>query len=201
MIRRPPRSTLSSSSAASDVYKRQVHLTQIFLGFPSIILLVLYTKRPHAYNYGQLLGCSFFAMFIVQCRLFRSLPFVTLWPVVCMLAVTFGVPEYWDNHTYVEMLYWGIFLMPVLLLFFLEKQTRKSFRDKELATDSIAEIEHKTAVTQRMIANFFPKTPTTDLLHEIHLSLIHISEPTRLLSISYAVFCLKKKNQIPYSYA
>ena len=28
---------------------------------------------------------------------------------------------------------------------------------------------------------------------EHHLSLIHISEPTRLLSISYAVFCLKKK--------
>src|SRR5678816_1409839 len=27
----------------------------------------------------------------------------------------------------------------------------------------------------------------------INLSLIHISEPTRLLSISYAVFCLKKK--------
>src|SRR5674536_396526 len=27
MIRRPPRSTLSSSSAASDVYKRQVHLS------------------------------------------------------------------------------------------------------------------------------------------------------------------------------
>src|SRR5678816_1961517 len=30
-----------------------------------------------------------------------------------------------------------------------------------------------------------------DYLHK--LSLIHISEPTRLLSISYAVFCLKKK--------
>src|SRR5678816_1809116 len=28
----------------------------------------------------------------------------------------------------------------------------------------------------------------------VTLSLIHISEPTRLLSISYAVFCLKKKN-------
>ena len=27
------------------------------------------------------------------------------------------------------------------------------------------------------------------------LSLIHISEPTRLLSTSYAVFCLKKKKQ------
>ena len=29
----------------------------------------------------------------------------------------------------------------------------------------------------------------------LELSLIHISEPTRLLSISYAVFCLKKKKQ------
>ena len=29
--------------------------------------------------------------------------------------------------------------------------------------------------------------------HPWELSLIHISEPTRLLSISYAVFCLKKK--------
>ena len=31
------------------------------------------------------------------------------------------------------------------------------------------------------------------IAHE--LSLIHISEPTRLLSISYAVFCLKKKKK------
>ena len=30
------------------------------------------------------------------------------------------------------------------------------------------------------------------------LSLIHISEPTRLLSISYAVFCLKKKTTYTY---
>eukprot|EP00658_Telonema_sp_P-2_P050798 TRINITY_DN3882_c0_g1_i3.p2 TRINITY_DN3882_c0_g1~~TRINITY_DN3882_c0_g1_i3.p2 ORF type:complete len:176 (+),score=58.70 TRINITY_DN3882_c0_g1_i3:34-561(+) len=32
-------------------------------------------------------------------------------------------------------------------------------------------------------------------LHCNTLSLIHISEPTRLLSISYAVFCLKKKKK------
>src|SRR5428012_418 len=30
-------------------------------------------------------------------------------------------------------------------------------------------------------------------LQELNLSLIHISEPTRLGMISYAVFCLKKK--------
>ena len=34
----------------------------------------------------------------------------------------------------------------------------------------------------------FPSDPSPQ-----YLSLIHISEPTRLLSISYAVFCLKKK--------
>ena len=33
------------------------------------------------------------------------------------------------------------------------------------------------------------------LSREMELSLIHISEPTRLLSISYAVFCLKKKKK------
>ena len=30
-------------------------------------------------------------------------------------------------------------------------------------------------------------------IYTVNLSLIHISEPTRLLSNSYAVFCLKKK--------
>ena len=33
--------------------------------------------------------------------------------------------------------------------------------------------------------------PGTEVANERYLSLIHISEPTRLLSISYAVFCLK----------
>ena len=33
-----------------------------------------------------------------------------------------------------------------------------------------------------------------DAYHVVHLSLIHISEPTRQAEISYAVFCLKKKN-------
>ena len=33
-------------------------------------------------------------------------------------------------------------------------------------------------------------------LNAFALSLIHISEPTRLGMISYAVFCLKKKNKI-----
>src|SRR5678815_1336200 len=35
--------------------------------------------------------------------------------------------------------------------------------------------------------------PDVNIATQHTLSLIHISEPTRLLSISYAVFCLKKK--------
>src|SRR5678816_3453072 len=36
------------------------------------------------------------------------------------------------------------------------------------------------------------QSATWDVNDTVLLSLIHISEPTRLLSISYAVFCLKK---------
>src|SRR5450756_3045525 len=38
-------------------------------------------------------------------------------------------------------------------------------------------------------------TVLRDLCWIVDLSLIHISEPTRLGMISYAVFCLKKKNK------
>ena len=41
------------------------------------------------------------------------------------------------------------------------------------------------------VGNIYSKI--TPHVIELYLSLIHISEPTRLLSISYAVFCLKKK--------
>src|SRR5450756_2727163 len=40
----------------------------------------------------------------------------------------------------------------------------------------------------------FEKDAKIEMLHVPYLSLIHISEPTRLGMISYAVFCLKKKN-------
>src|SRR5678815_3952979 len=48
------------------------------------------------------------------------------------------------------------------------------------------------------LAQFYPRGMEVSVILDlmIHdLSLIHISEPTRLLSISYAVFCLKKKKK------
>eukprot|EP00658_Telonema_sp_P-2_P013650 TRINITY_DN15171_c0_g1_i3.p1 TRINITY_DN15171_c0_g1~~TRINITY_DN15171_c0_g1_i3.p1 ORF type:complete len:131 (-),score=26.73 TRINITY_DN15171_c0_g1_i3:93-485(-) len=119
MIRRPPRSTLSSSSAASDVYKRQV-IYQGFLrectGLISIDLSPL--SQVNTMHGMFLLGCT--GIKVIDMR-----PLVTLGRIPLDL----------------------------------EEQCR--------------------------VGNV-----------ELLLSLIHISEPTRLLSISYAVFCLKKKKQI-----
>src|SRR5678815_5999764 len=50
----------------------------------------------------------------------------------------------------------------------------------------------KTTTTERILY-YTGKSYKIGEVHE--LSLIHISEPTRLLSISYAVFCLKKKKK------
>ena len=47
-----------------------------------------------------------------------------------------------------------------------------------------------------LYADGFPHVPiTTHQPNVYNLSLIHISEPTRLGMISYAVFCLKKKKK------
>ena len=46
-----------------------------------------------------------------------------------------------------------------------------------------------------LITHFFNPPRYMRLIEIVRLSLIHISEPTRLLSISYAVFCLKKKKK------
>ena len=54
-------------------------------------------------------------------------------------------------------------------------------RDLDRLVHEAIESEKLTASTEVPTAHFYI------------LSLIHISEPTRLLSISYAVFCLKKK--------
>eukprot|EP00658_Telonema_sp_P-2_P061226 TRINITY_DN4995_c0_g1_i1.p1 TRINITY_DN4995_c0_g1~~TRINITY_DN4995_c0_g1_i1.p1 ORF type:complete len:168 (+),score=43.98 TRINITY_DN4995_c0_g1_i1:182-685(+) len=53
---------------------------------------------------------------------------------------------------------------------------------------------HISTVTSLLQTAGFPFPVYSMLLAT--LSLIHISEPTRLLSISYAVFCLKKKKKI-----
>eukprot|EP00658_Telonema_sp_P-2_P016610 TRINITY_DN16447_c0_g1_i7.p1 TRINITY_DN16447_c0_g1~~TRINITY_DN16447_c0_g1_i7.p1 ORF type:complete len:167 (+),score=57.51 TRINITY_DN16447_c0_g1_i7:263-763(+) len=66
-----------------------------------------------------------------------------------------------------------------------------------------SEKEEGPLVLQEKILDMLPSLRRLDGIAAIQwrtkmaegLSLIHISEPTRLLSISYAVFCLKKKKK------
>ena len=55
--------------------------------------------------------------------------------------------------------------------------------------ENVAELVARTAVA---LAGYDAEILFVD--DSTDLSLIHISEPTRLRRISYAVFCLKKKN-------
>src|SRR5450756_3126436 len=47
MIRRPPRSTQSRSSAASDVYKRQVYVNVHTVGYASVTTIAHYKTTNH----------------------------------------------------------------------------------------------------------------------------------------------------------
>src|SRR5674536_385283 len=70
-----------------------------------------------------------------------------------------------------------------------KRRTMKDFAQfvKILVTENYSEAEVIRLVTDNL--NIHKEKS----FYETFLSLIHISEPTRLLSISYAVFCLKKK--------
>src|SRR5678816_1183012 len=61
--------------------------------------------------------------------------------------------------------------------------------DKACADKVMADM---TKWTQDMAKEGGDKEAAKPSEEDMKLSLIHISEPTRLLSISYAVFCLKK---------
>ena len=65
-----------------------------------------------------------------------------------------------------------------------EDLIRKIYREKPEDTEKLISIHHLIEIQRQQRVN---------VEHEMeHLSLIHISEPTRRTPISYAVFCLKK---------
>jgi len=80
---------------------------------------------------------------------------------------------------------------------------KKWFMNLSLKTKICLSVYVVTAVSFLGLVLLVSNVGARDLMREkersaaqaaAYLSLIHISEPTRLLSISYAVFCLKKKN-------
>eukprot|EP00831_Metopus_contortus_P027301 TRINITY_DN22988_c0_g1_i2.p3 TRINITY_DN22988_c0_g1~~TRINITY_DN22988_c0_g1_i2.p3 ORF type:complete len:218 (+),score=74.78 TRINITY_DN22988_c0_g1_i2:725-1378(+) len=82
-----------------------------------------------------------------------------------------------------------------------QKEQHKKLQAMEMMKNNIIEKEraHQTALVQDKnemegLQNHLRKLQE-DEYTKLELSLIHISEPTRPLYISYAVFCLKKKKK------
>eukprot|EP00658_Telonema_sp_P-2_P037620 TRINITY_DN27050_c0_g1_i3.p1 TRINITY_DN27050_c0_g1~~TRINITY_DN27050_c0_g1_i3.p1 ORF type:complete len:135 (+),score=35.99 TRINITY_DN27050_c0_g1_i3:24-428(+) len=75
------------------------------------------------------------------------------------------------------------------------------YKRQELARDFVdyPALKCTFSVDGTMVAVGHKNGGFTVLADDLDLSLIHISEPTRLLSISYAVFCLKKKKKHLYT--
>eukprot|EP00658_Telonema_sp_P-2_P081124 TRINITY_DN8234_c0_g1_i2.p1 TRINITY_DN8234_c0_g1~~TRINITY_DN8234_c0_g1_i2.p1 ORF type:complete len:157 (+),score=48.48 TRINITY_DN8234_c0_g1_i2:142-612(+) len=155
MIRRPPRSTLSSSSAASDVYKRQ--------GINA--------------EYGD----EFVAMVM-----FRA--------VLCLASLQMALGLWRDcGDTNATLHFQSVGSIPDPLHTG-QNQTifKHGWSDVDIPGDNLAST----------FSQYWCFTHCHNADGSIKwLSLIHISEPTRLLSISYAVFCLKKKKKKTQHYS
>src|SRR5678816_881820 len=108
------------------------------------------------------------------------------------VAVSFEKPEYTANADALGALR----LLEAIRILGLEKKTRYY----QASTSELYGLVRETP--QSEARPFYPRSPyavaklyaywITVNYREAYLSLIHISEPTRLLSTSYAVFCLKK---------
>eukprot|EP00658_Telonema_sp_P-2_P056486 TRINITY_DN44940_c0_g1_i2.p1 TRINITY_DN44940_c0_g1~~TRINITY_DN44940_c0_g1_i2.p1 ORF type:complete len:139 (+),score=45.11 TRINITY_DN44940_c0_g1_i2:72-488(+) len=136
MIRRPPRSTLSSSSAASDVYKRQTY-DRLKESNKNLKACVIAVRRADCF-WHKLRA----QIILVEDVIWNSA----------------------EGH-------------PPVFYHSIDEPPQHS----------------PTLVSQcRGSGSWWWIRATAEWWW---LSLIHISEPTRLLSISYAVFCLKKKKK------
>eukprot|EP00658_Telonema_sp_P-2_P001397 TRINITY_DN10522_c0_g1_i1.p1 TRINITY_DN10522_c0_g1~~TRINITY_DN10522_c0_g1_i1.p1 ORF type:complete len:254 (-),score=42.60 TRINITY_DN10522_c0_g1_i1:45-806(-) len=251
MIRRPPRSTLSSSSAASDVYKRQSmvsksrEVTQLTLQeIPSLksTIELLESKLEEVVRNSQIFKRDREAeVSILTSKLSLSAQDnAQLHSEVERLSTLLkrreqamysiprtGALSTTTNNTITNTNTTGgsplarkdnvladqdpSFTSPI------PSQSRKSvtFSQSPLiattsttptTTSTTSVLSPSSTLNKRPGMNGIKVSSTTNspmfnnsnnnhnLDSLLPLSLIHISEPTRLLSISYAVFCLKKKN-------
>eukprot|EP00658_Telonema_sp_P-2_P037171 TRINITY_DN26760_c0_g1_i2.p1 TRINITY_DN26760_c0_g1~~TRINITY_DN26760_c0_g1_i2.p1 ORF type:complete len:230 (-),score=43.97 TRINITY_DN26760_c0_g1_i2:46-735(-) len=228
MIRRPPRSTLSSSSAASDVYKRQPQTHNLLLAnkyandintkptHPT-------TKQPtpqHQHDEhesesaalrdlaealrGEVDGLT--GAYIDQERIQRAILITNEmreYDILSQLRRCVVRGLHWpttvhsDERRERDAIVWSYRTHRAALqqqhLPSHSPSPRRGVGDGNkapvVAAVSTTPINATTTSQSQQ-----PRRPSSSAT--VVLSLIHISEPTRLLSISYAVFCLKKKKKM-----
>eukprot|EP00831_Metopus_contortus_P028371 TRINITY_DN23595_c0_g1_i1.p2 TRINITY_DN23595_c0_g1~~TRINITY_DN23595_c0_g1_i1.p2 ORF type:complete len:215 (-),score=51.70 TRINITY_DN23595_c0_g1_i1:9-653(-) len=179
MIRRPPRSTQGVSSAASDVYKRQTQSTWDTKGIPVIPDFLLNGGGVTVSYFEWLKGLQHSKLG----RLTKGWEKKSRKDLLKLLgkestSLERGAEEKDIVYTALEEI--------------MAYSVREVFDLSEKMKVSMRVAGYVIAITK--IANCYEETGF-DVQPSVLLSLIHISEPTRPLYISYAVFCLKKKKK------
>src|SRR5674476_106578 len=165
MIRRPPRSTPLYSSAASDVYKRQV-------------VLLLHPNRPDSVGLPPLSDEAESTAPNGEAEKVQGLGWTA---DVIRSILTMGVIYFTIKFLRYALWSWAPFFL---------RQNFGLSGDRAGYLSTIFELCGFFGVIASGVASdklFHGRRAF------IVLSLIHISEPTRQAEISYAVFCLKKK--------
>src|SRR5450756_702635 len=194
MIRRPPRSTQSRSSAASDVYKRQ------------IVDGAIIDAAVVADAIGRLLDASHIKTRDVVASLSGNSVIVKKINLPVMTEAELSESIHWEAEQYIPFDIQDVNLdyqiisthqgdgkgsMEVLLVA-AKKDKITDYTDvikKTGRTPVVMDVD-AFAVQNAYEANYdIEPGAVVALLNAGALSLIHISEPTRLGMISYAVFC------------
>eukprot|EP00658_Telonema_sp_P-2_P057427 TRINITY_DN45895_c0_g1_i1.p1 TRINITY_DN45895_c0_g1~~TRINITY_DN45895_c0_g1_i1.p1 ORF type:complete len:206 (+),score=64.01 TRINITY_DN45895_c0_g1_i1:67-684(+) len=198
MTRRPPRSTLSSSSAASDVYKRQE--------MDSAWMEQALAEAERALTQGEVpVGCVFVREGEVIGRGAnetnvakngtRHAEFVASDQILAAHGGDAAVFESCTLYVTVEpcvMCAAALHLLKVPRIVFGARNDHFGGCGTVFDVQQLSKLPEKDSA--KLVAGVGEQA-AIELLQRFYLSLIHISEPTRLLSISYAVFCLKKKKR------
>eukprot|EP00825_Cyclidium_porcatum_P014548 TRINITY_DN17840_c0_g1_i1.p1 TRINITY_DN17840_c0_g1~~TRINITY_DN17840_c0_g1_i1.p1 ORF type:complete len:236 (-),score=11.59 TRINITY_DN17840_c0_g1_i1:45-752(-) len=219
MKRRPPRSTHCISSAASDVYKRQVH-GAVSVGYDEKELVRKVTEITQKVLSGEIK--HLFVVGLINFpnenrayfqEFFDNLPDDCFAISLCCPVISdnvFHLKSFY-NYSYMEKIFSTMKnIMPlkdlpisvyitrcdkhtISNLLYLNYQGIKNIFMCKCSPNLINPSIIKSIQEIYNIHEF--TNPESDIKIALgqELSLIHISEPTRLGMISYAVFCLKKK--------
>eukprot|EP00658_Telonema_sp_P-2_P025473 TRINITY_DN20261_c0_g1_i4.p1 TRINITY_DN20261_c0_g1~~TRINITY_DN20261_c0_g1_i4.p1 ORF type:complete len:219 (+),score=23.21 TRINITY_DN20261_c0_g1_i4:143-799(+) len=198
MIRRPPRSTLSSSSAASDVYKRQ---SLYSARSHSIMRNSIIGREGSTSQHPDMTGLAIGAN-SMSASTGEMMGAIAEGSFPSSRRHTGGSPQFLQRHS---SLAGRGNQSGVTTPHLTNPVVTPSPRDHGVAlmSNSLSSSSSPKPAPQLSTTFVYPDETLTSQPRrtregsEVFLSLIHISEPTRLLSISYAVFCLKKKKKKP----
>eukprot|EP00658_Telonema_sp_P-2_P053445 TRINITY_DN4198_c0_g1_i1.p1 TRINITY_DN4198_c0_g1~~TRINITY_DN4198_c0_g1_i1.p1 ORF type:complete len:180 (-),score=34.01 TRINITY_DN4198_c0_g1_i1:92-631(-) len=178
MIRRPPRSTLSSSSAASDVYKRQPR-TKCSCSFGDKKRANISLRKLKKAAAAVAAAATPKRAYVKRKGSFQARKTTAQGGLKAMVGALRSSVCHDSNVSTTSST---------------DSSSSPSTSDSGSCVDynSVTPPEYVDAASSSVSSVDWSCSSSSIW----ELSLIHISEPTRLLSISYAVFCLKKKKTI-----